>query len=155
VVTWTQTNSGGDTNVLARQYKSNGSPNGAIVQVGVGTFREHDSDVAIDDSGRFTVSYTRDTNNNNPDVFAKRYDSHGNQLNVLNVAVGPKVEDKSSIAVTPDGQISVAYQLKFSATDDDVLLNRFSSDGTSLGTLTIAGSSAREQAPSISVDDDG
>ena len=44
-------------------------------------------------------------------VFAKRYDSNGNQLNVLNVAVGTKVEDKSSIAVTPDGRISVAYEL--------------------------------------------
>jgi hypothetical protein len=154
VVTWTQPN-GTDTNVLAQQFTSTGQRFGGVVQVGVGTFKEHDPDVAIDAFGRFTVSYTRDTNNNNPDIFAKRFDRFGNLLNVLNVGVSSKAENLSSVAVTPDGRIDVAYQLQFSTSDDDVLMARFSASGTPLGTTSVAVSTAREQAPSVSVDDFG
>ena len=41
--------------------------------------------------GTFTVAYVRDTNNNNPDVFAKQYDGFGNLLNVINVAATNRV----------------------------------------------------------------
>jgi hypothetical protein len=155
VVAWRQTQSGGDTNVLAQRFNSAGTRVGGIVQVGAGTFKEHDPDVAIDAFGRFTVAYVRDTNNNNPDVFAKQYDSNNNLLNVLSVGVTSKAETLPSVAVSPDGRIDVAYQLQFSSTDDDVLLSRFSSGGALLGTTSVAVSTAREQAPSVSMDNFG
>jgi hypothetical protein len=155
VVAWRQTQPGGDTNVLAQRFNAAGVPIGSTVQVGVGTFKEHDPDVAIDAFGRFTVAYVRDTNNNNPDVFAKRYDSQNNLLNVFNVGTSSRAETHPSIAMTPDGRFDVAYQFQFSSSDDDVLLARFSSGGSLLGTTLVAGSSAREQAPSVAMDNFG
>jgi hypothetical protein len=157
VVAWRETELNGDTNVLARRFNANGAPIGGVVQVGAGTFKEHDPSVAIDAFGRFTVAYVRDTNYGffNPDVFAKRYDSNNNLLNVLNVGTSAKAETNPSIAVTPDGRIDVAYQLQFSSTDDDVLMARYSSAGTLLGTTSVAVSTAREQLPSVSVDNFG
>ena len=68
VVTWMQSEGNGDTNVLAQRFNANGLTAGAVVGVGVGTFKEHNPSVAMDARGDFIVSYTRDTNNNNPDV---------------------------------------------------------------------------------------
>jgi len=156
VVTWVQRLTNGDTNVVARPFDPNGNPVGDVVQVGVGTFHETDPDVATDALGNFVVSYTRDTNNNNPDIFAKqfRFDT-GGLVRVLNVATTSKAENRSSIAVGPFGEIDVAYQLKFSSSDDDILLARFSAAGAPLGTLSIATSTAREQAPSLATDGSG
>src|SRR5262249_32657509 len=87
VVAWRQAEPGGDTNVLAQRFNSSGARVGGNVPVGAGTFKEHDPSVAIDEFGRFTVAYVRDTNYGffNPDVFAKRYDANNNLLNVFNV----------------------------------------------------------------------
>ena len=152
VVTWTQAAPGGDTNVVARRYNSSGTPQGSVVQVGVGTFREHHADVAMDSQGRFTVAYVRDTNNNNPDVFAKRYDANGGLLSVINVGTTSKAETRPSIAMTPDGRFDVAYQLQFSGTDDDILMSRYTASGGLLGSQGVATSTGREQAPSVSMD---
>src|SRR5262249_8127455 len=64
-----------------------------------------------------------------------------------------KAETHPSVAVSPTtGDIDVAYQLAFSPTDDDILMSRFSAAGQSLGTVGVATSTAREQAPSVSMD---
>ena len=109
VVTWTQTLASGDTNVVARRFDSNGNAVGDVVQVGAGTFQESDPDVAMDAQGNFVVSYTRNTNNNNPDVFAKQYNSSGQLLHVVDVATTSRAETHSSVAMTPDGRFDVAY----------------------------------------------
>ncbi|MGE3820196.1 MAG: hypothetical protein AB7I30_12320 [Isosphaeraceae bacterium] len=151
VVTWTQP-SGSDTNVLARRFNAAGLPIGGVVQVGVGTFKEHDPDVAFGNTGNFVVAYTRDTNNVNPDVFAKQYSfSTGQLINVINVATTSKGESLPSVAVHGN-VINVAYQLAFSGSDDDVKLARFSTNGTALGTVTVAGAGVRERAPSLGLD---
>src|SRR5262245_13246711 len=137
VVTWVQRLAGGDTNVVAQRFDANGIAMGGVIQVGAGTFRESAPDVAMDISGNFVVSYTRNTNNNNPDVFAKRYNNAGTLLNVVNVAVGPKAETNSSIAMTPDGRFAVAWQEAFSPTDQDIKLGRFTAAGASLGVTGI------------------
>jgi hypothetical protein len=151
-VTWVQTQVGGDTNVLARRFNSNGAAVGAIVQVGVGTFKETDPDVAIDDRGDFVVSYTRNTNNNNPDIFAKLYNSSDQLLNVVSVATTARAETHSSVAMTPDGRFDVAWEEAFSTPDHDIKLNRYSASGGLLGSDAIALSTAFEDSPSVSVD---
>jgi hypothetical protein len=155
VVTWMQTLPGGDTNVVARRFNSLGIPVGGVVQVGVGTFKEHNPDVAMDDQGHFVVAYMRDTNNNNPDVFAKRYDINNNLLNVVNVATTSKAEINPTIAMALDGRFDVAYQLQFSSSDDDILVNRYGPTGVLFGTNAVATSGKREQAPSIAMDNFG
>src|SRR3954470_1713438 len=154
-VAWRQTLPGGDTNVVAQRFNSNGAALTGVIQVGAGTFRESDPDVATDPAGNFAVSYTRETNNNNPDIFAKQYASNGVLLNVVNVATTAKAETRSSIAMAPDGRFDVAYQLRFSSSDDDILVNRYGPTGVLFGTNSVATSGEREQAPSISMDNFG
>ncbi|MFO0960514.1 MAG: hypothetical protein U0800_24280 [Isosphaeraceae bacterium] len=111
--------------------------------------------MATDPAGNFAVSYTRNTNNNNPDIFAKQYSSNGTLLNVVNVATSSKAETHSSIAMAPDGRFDVAFQRQFSSSDDDILVNRYGPTGVLFGTNAVATSGDREQAPSISMDNFG
>jgi hypothetical protein len=155
VVTWTQAQPNGDTNVLARLFNSAGIPRDGIIQVGAGTFREHDSDVAMSAGGAFTVAYVRDTNNNNPDVFAKQYDASGNLLNVINVATTSKAELSPSIAMTPDGRFDVAWENAFSNNDHDILMNSYAANGALTRTFAITITGAFEIRPSVAVDNNG
>ena len=152
VVAWRQTLASGDTNVLARKFNSSGTPAGSIVQVGVGTFAETDPQVAMDAQGGFVVAYTRNTNNNNPDVFAKRYAPNTLLTAVTSVATTSKAENHPSVAMTADGRYTVAWEEAFSATDHDIKLAQFSSSGTRLASRTVTSSSVNETDPSLSVD---
>ena len=144
VVSWTQTQLNGDTNVLARRFDSAGNPQGAIVPVGVGTFKEHDSDVAMDSLGLFTVAYVRDTNNNNPDVFAKVYNAFGDLLNVVSVATTGRAETSPSIAMTPDGRFDVAWEDASSSNNHDIKMNSYSWNGGLLATYAISSSASTD-----------
>jgi hypothetical protein len=154
ILAWTEEGPNGDSNVFARKFTPTGLPLTNIVPVGVTIFREHDPSIAVDFNGDFVVSYTRDTNGNNPDVYAKLYDTNGQLRNVLSVGVqASRAETHSSVAMSPlSGAIDVAYQLAFSPTDDDIVMARFTDTGAPLGNSFIATSFAREQAPSLSMD---
>jgi len=152
VVSWTQTQLNGDTNVLARRFDSAGNPQGAIVPVGVGTFHEHASDVAMDSLGLFTVAYVRDTNNNNPDVFAKVYNAFGDLLNVVSVATTGRAETSPSIAMTPDGRFDVTWEDASSSANHDIKMNSYSWNGGLLGTYAISSSASNDFVPSVAVD---
>jgi hypothetical protein len=154
VVSYTQSIAG-DTNVVAQRFDANGDAVGGLIQVGAGTFAETDSHVAIDRLGNFTVSYTRNTNNNNPDIFAKQYNSGGQLLRVIDVATTSVAETASSISMTPDGRFDIAWEQFFGATDHDIYLKRFDASGGLLGTSTIAFSTALDVSPSVSVDNAG
>ena len=153
-VTWTQTQPGGDTNVVARRFDFNGNAVGGVVQVGAGTFKESDPDVAMDAQGNFVVSYTRNTNNNNPDVFAKRYNSSDQLLSVVDVATTSRAETHSSVAMTPDGRFDVAWEETFRVTDHDIKLNRYNAFGGLLA-HTISSSTSNDVTPSVSMDNFG
>jgi hypothetical protein len=155
VVSWTQLLPGGDTNVVAQRFGSGGSRQGPVIPVGAGTFREHDSDVAMSAGGSFTVAYVRETNNNNPDVFAKQYDAFGNLLNVVSVAVTSKAETSPSIAMTPDGRFDVAWEDAFSASDHDIRMNTYSANGVLTNTFALAVGTTYEFTPSVAVDNNG
>jgi hypothetical protein len=156
VVSWTQGLSNGDSNVVARRFSfTTGAPLGGsvqVVQVGAGTFREHTSAVGMNDTGGFTVAYVRDTNNNNPDVFAKQYDFFGNLLDVVNVATTSRAEGSPSIAMTPDGRFDVAWEDAFSSVDHDIRMNTFASNGALINTFAIAVGTTYETSPSVAVD---
>ena len=157
-VAWVQTEPGGDTNVVAQRFNSAGVKVGAVVQVGAGTFKEHNPSVAMDAHGDFVVAYTRDTNysnDNTPDVFAKLYNASNQLLNVVNVAVTASADDHASVAMTPDGRFDVAWEHTFSTNDHDIYMNRYSASGGLLGTSYIETSTAFESRPSVSMDDSG
>jgi hypothetical protein len=152
VVAWRQALGNGDTNVLAQRYNAVGAPIGGVVGVGVGTFREHNPSVAMDGRGDFIVSYTRDTNNNNPDIFAKRYDVNNNLFQVVNVALSPLAENNSSVAMTPDGRFDIAYEVTVSPTVHDILLGQYTASGAIQDFRQIAASGAFATLPKVSVD---
>jgi hypothetical protein len=152
VVTWRQRLASGDTNVVARRFGPTGSPLGAVVQVGVGTFKEHDPSVAMDDRGDFVVAYTRDTNNTNPDVFAKRYGPSDQLLSVINVAISAtKVESNASVAMSPDGFFEVAWEQRFSTSEHDIFVSDFLNTGALRKTQFISLSSALNERPRIAM----
>jgi hypothetical protein len=154
VVAWTQSVPG-NTDVLAQKFNASGARVGGAVPVAVGTFKQTQPSVAMDAKGDFVVSYTRDTNNNNPDIFAKMYNVNEQLTNVVSVAVTPVAETNSSVSMTPDGRFDVAWESAFSASDHDVFLNQYSASGGLVRSLTIANTPADETVPSVSMDNAG
>ena len=156
VVTWTQIIPNVDENVVAQRFDAAGNKLGGVIPIGSGTFREHASDVAMDSAGRFTVTYVRDTNNNNPDVFAKQYDTFGNLLNVVNVSISAtRPEFNPSIAMSPDGRFDVAWEEAFSSSDHDIRMNSYAPNGMLTNTFALAVGTTYESTPSIAMDNFG
>jgi hypothetical protein len=99
-VACTLTDSSNHTDILALKFNASGRFVGEA-PVAFGTFQQYQPVVAMDANGDFVVAYTRVTNGNNFDVFAKRYDANCNLLNVITVAATSGREYSPSIAMTP------------------------------------------------------
>jgi hypothetical protein len=155
VVSWRVTLASGDTNVLAQRFNASGTKVGAVVQVGVGTFKESSPSVGMDNLGNFVVVYTRDTNNNNPDIFAKKYNSANQLTNVINVDVTSDNDDSAKVAMTPDGRFDVVYEDILSPQISYIILKQFSATGGLNWTGEPANSNINEVSPSISIDNSG
>ena len=155
VVSWTEQEPNGDTNVLAQKFNSAGVPVYGVVQVGVGTFAESDSHVAMDSYGNFVISYTRDTNNDNPDIFAKRYNASTQLLGVITVGASSAAETGSSISMVANGSFDIAYKGQFDATDFVIFVKQYSASGALLATIPVATTGIGYGGTSVSVDDFG
>jgi hypothetical protein len=155
VVSWTQFFPNGHSTVLAQQFNAAGATVGGVVPVAVGTFAQTNSSVAMDAKGDFVVSYTRDTNNNNPDIFAKLYNTNDQLLNVVTVAGTSLDEDLSSVAMTPDGRFDVAWQVQVSNTHIEVMASRYTASGGLLEQVTIASNAPLSESPKIAMDNQG
>jgi hypothetical protein len=155
VVAWTQFAPNGNTDILAQKYNASGSAVGGIVPVAVGTFAQTQPSVAMDAKGDFVVSYTRNTNNNNPDIFAKLYNVNEQLVNVVSVATSQYAETLSSVAMTPDGRFDVACEIAVKPTVHAIVLNQYSAQGVLTATDTLAASTVDESSPSVSVDNYG
>jgi len=155
VVSWTQFFPNGHSTVLAQQFNAAGATVGGVVPVAVGTFAQTSSSVAMDAKGDFVVSYTRDTNNNNPDIFAKLYNTNDQLLNVVTVAGTSLDEDLSSVAMSPDGRFDVAYQVQVSSTHVEVMASRYTASGGLLEQATIANNAPLSESPKIAMDNQG
>jgi hypothetical protein len=157
VVAWEQTQPNGNTDIVARKFGPSGNALGGIVPVAVGTFAQTDAHVAMDAAGDFVVSYTRNTNNNNLDVFAKLYNVNEKLVDVVSVATSPSVQEyNSSVAMTPDGLFYAAYQF-YAGTGSPrsgINMNEYSAQGGLLEarTITTDGSAG---GPTVSVDNLG
>ena len=108
VVAWTQSVSG-NTDIFAQKFNASGVPVGGNVPVAVGTFKQT-RPAGRGQLQQLVVSYTRDTNNNNPDIFAKMYNVNEQLTNVGSVATTSAAETNSSVAMTPDGHFDVAWE---------------------------------------------
>ena len=154
VVSWTQFFPNGHSDVLAQKFNAAGATVGGVVPVAVGTFAQTFSSVAMDAKGDFVVSYTRDTNNTNPNIFAKLYNTNDQLQNVVTVAGGLVDANLSSVAMSPDGRFDVAYQLQLSNTQVVVLASRYTASGGVLPGLFEA-SGTLNVSPKIAMDNQG
>jgi hypothetical protein len=157
VVAWTQSLPNGDSNVVAQRFDANGNAMGSLIQVGTSPFREYDPDVATDLLGDFVISYTHNAGglNLDADIDVARYNSSGQFLGTVFVAISTVDEIHSSVAMSQDGRFDVAWEQVYSASDDDVYMNRYSAAGGFLGRNVISFSSAFDQTPSVSMDNAG
>jgi hypothetical protein len=154
VVSWTQLLPGGHTNILAQKFNASGSGVGGFVPVATGTFAQTQSSVGMDANGDFVVSYTRNTNNNNNDVFAKLYNTNGQLLTVDTVAGTSLQEDTSSVAMTPGGQFDVTWLTHFNNTADEVNVAKYTASGSLIESQAII-DGGLFNSPKIAVDNHG
>ncbi len=164
VVSWTQSPGAGGSDVFAQKFNANGVEVNGIVPVGVGTFAETQSSVAMDAAGDFVVAYTRLANNTTPNVFAKVYNVNSHQLSVTTpptfVPGTLFPADAPSVAMTPAGQFDVAFVALPPGSQSEVWVTRFAFNGTFISQSPIPpdalpGSGVPNQAPSIAMDNVG
>jgi hypothetical protein len=154
VVSWTQEESNFHTDILAQKFNASSVPIDGIIKVAVGTFQQYEPSVATDAFGDFVVAYTRDTNGNNPDVFAKVYYADGQLEKVITIAASAKAESNPSVAMDTFGDFDVAYQVQNGA-NYDVYVARYSQGLSLLGVVTVTKGSASDDLPSIAMDSRG
>ena len=72
------------------------------------------------------------------------------------VVASAKDETSSSVAMAPSGAFDIVYHVSASSTDDDILLNRYSSSGALLASnVGVARGPARERKLDIAMDSAG
>jgi hypothetical protein len=142
VVTWSERVNSTNSNIKAQRYFANGARNGTTIQVATSTLDEYDPSVAMDQSGNFVISYTA-ANSTNSDILARRYASNGALLGAFPVANSSATESRSSVARSPDGRFSIAYEVPIGS-NENIVLKRYNATGGLLGTHTV-GSDARDE----------
>jgi hypothetical protein len=174
VVAWTEEDGLGDTMIRGQRFFANGVKNGGVMTLANDpTRKEFDPDVAMDAAGNFVVSFTfqnepplltqaraltvnTDFLRVDTDILARRFSSNGTLLGTIVVAGSTADERNSSIARSPDGRFSIAFQkdlrLANGGIDQNINLKRFSATGTLLGNHSIAASARPEIAPDVAMD---
>lgn len=151
IISWTQSEPNNNTWSLAQKFNVHGVE-GSLVQVGVGTFFQYESSVAMDPQGDFVVAYVRDTNNNNPDVFAKDYYTDEVQRTTITGAASSQAEFAPSIAMESEGNFDIAYDVQ-NGSKDNVYLARYSDVDSLLTRNEVTAGMNSDMLPSVSLID--
>ena len=122
--------------IFTRNAISGGSPLGANFKVNDGPDNEdyynESPAICADDSGNFVITW-EDARNG---IYAQRYSSDGAALgNNFKVSDDPEDEGQMSpsIAMENSGNFVIAWEDERSGWDYDIYAQRYSSDGTALG----------------------
>jgi hypothetical protein len=120
------------------------------------TRNEVDPTVAMDGRGAFVVAWVDELTNGDLDIKARRFSSNGAPLTgVIGVAISGKDEYEPSVASDDNGNFVVSYTLDYSATDQDVIAKKFSSNGAELTTHYVATSIYDDHDSSAAMTADG
>src|SRR5262245_49565463 len=163
VVVWTEdvVIAGGDTMIRGQRFFASGARNGGVMTLANNLLlKESDPDVAMDTFGSFVVSHTVEFTPTNHDVLARRFSSNGASLGSIFVATTSSDEQLSSVARSPDGRFSVAYQTDqsfgglggFVFAKHGIVLKRYSAAGGLLGRHDITSSFASVMDPDVAMD---
>ncbi len=119
------------------------------VNPGPSIVRAHQAVAQADNNGNFAVAWTV-----NDTAHVKVYDSAGTpRTGDIVVGTADPTDPWARVAMSPDGNFVVAWNHRFTSTDDDIYLQRFHADGSKWGAITgIARSNAYESEPSVAMD---
>jgi hypothetical protein len=158
VVTWENLTVDGTSAVMYRYFNLDGTPVTPIRQLSPNGVEDFDPDVAAS-AGSFVISYTRTLSPANHDILAERFVVSGNTVTPQGIfAVNNDANDEghSSVAMSPSGQTTIAYQWRLSSSDWDILASQYNG-----GTLVRSGihvnffDGLAELNPSVSADSGG
>lgn len=156
VAVWVHTYSPTDTDIHAQLYNASGAPIGPEIVVDDSSARESEPAVAMDSQGNFVVTWTRAYSSGNWDVLARRYNASGVAVtDRFFVTSSSRREYSPDVAMAADGRFAISYTLDYSASDQDVFVQPFTSAGGYLPVITVANSWKNERYSSIAMAPDG
>jgi hypothetical protein len=150
VVAWVYDYDSTDTDIHAARFFASGARNGSEFAVAQSPKNEYDPNVAMDARGDFVVSYTYQFGSSDSDIHANLYRYTGSLVRTIEVAITSQNEYHSHAAMTADGRFAIAYEKT-----NDIVVQRYSSYGTLLGTNTVAHSSYQQKNPALTIDNRG
>jgi hypothetical protein len=157
VVVWTDTFSPTDHDIRAQRYNSFGGKLGPEIVVSFSSLDEDHAKVALDDTGRFVVTWTQTMPNGDTNVVAQRFDANGNAAGgLIPVATGAFKEFDPDVATDLAGDFVISYT-RFSHFNEnaDIFVNRYNSSGQFLGVVLAATGPTDETHSSIAMSQDG
>jgi hypothetical protein len=157
VVTWEDVTVDGTSAVMYRYFNFDGTAVTPITQLSPNGAIDVDPDVAAS-AGSFVISYTHTLSSTNHDILAERFAVSGNTVTPQGIfAVNNDANDegRSSVAMSPSGRTTIAYQRQYSGSDWDILASQY--DGAALvrGGVHVNFDGVAELNPSVSADKDG
>jgi hypothetical protein len=163
VTVWTSVDEigSGGQNVKAQLFDGAGNRIGGELNVaGIRFKNENNPAVAMDAQGNFVVVWTEDVTDPGGDTMIRGqrfFASGAKNGGVLTIANDSRPESFPDVAMDQSGNFVVSYTLRTSTApfDSDVLARRFSSNGTFLGSITVAGTSFAEYSSSVAMSPDG
>ena len=153
VVTWVQVDDDNDRSIVAQQFNIDGEEDGDLITVETidnddfinGQF-VRDPAVAMDDSGDFVIVWEQDTQENDDDdtdIFARRYSSSGTALDSTPFLVNTEQENDQfdpDVATDANGDFTIVWFSEFinqvgltPDLDDGVYARQYDSNGTPRG----------------------
>jgi hypothetical protein len=162
IIAWADGRNGNDDDIYAQQFASDGTALDSNFKVNddQGSALQSCPSVSADGSGNFIITWEDERNSDEDDIYAQRYSSDGTALGSnfqVNDDIGSAYQWSPSISKNGGGNFIITWQDQRNG-NDDIYAQRFSSDGTALGSnfqVNDDQGTAGQGDPSISADDIG
>jgi len=162
VIAWEDERSGWDYDIYAQRYSSDGTALGSNFKVheNLGETDQEAPAVCSDGSGNFVITWADGRNEWDSDIYAQRYSSDGSVLGAnfkVNDDMFSSSQDDASICTDGSGNFVVIW-VDGRTDEGDIYAQRYSSDGTPLGTnikVNDDEGTAEQKRPAVSIENSG
>ena len=173
VVVWRSVDQSGNSDLLMRMYDFSGRALSDQIEVSQAIGEDHfGGSVAMDAAGNFVVVWTAQSGSSELDIFARRYDVHGNALGnefrVTDDFSASMADDfdfgnqqNPSIAMNSSGEFVIVWDGARSLSgggtvDHDIYFRKFAADGTAEDIVVVNTAGAGDEfSPSVVLEDSG
>jgi hypothetical protein len=161
VLAYTYDYSASDHDIYWGSYDAYGSTEFLFSEapVATSTLYEYQPTIAYQSDSPYNVviAWTLKTTSTNSDVKAATGDFITGSINSYFTVAGSTNSENNPKAVIMayGGAFAVAYQSTSSTNNGDILLKRFDASANPLGTTTVANGTAKQQLPSLAIDNNG